>query len=77
MEGKWSAEKIIPKISNTNFKTIEGAILHKQALVTQFETNFGFNRDMDKPDGNYAFNLGMLDAFKEAKEKEDGGSEEE
>lgn len=72
MEGRWAAQKIIPNIERTNFNSLEGAILRKQATVTQFETNFGFSREMEIPDGNYAFNLGMLDEFIAAKEKEEG-----
>jgi len=71
MEGKWSAERIIPDIEKTSFKNLEGAIIQKQTLIDQFEEQFGFSREMEVPDGNYAFNLGMLDELKAAKIKEE------
>ena len=71
MEGFWAAERIIPTIEKTTFKSIKGAIVNKTALTSKFESEFGFSRDMDMPDGNYAFNLGMLDAFTKAHSSEE------
>ena len=75
MEGRWAAERMLPRIEQTTFKSLEGAILHKTALISKFEEDFGFNREMDytdDPNGNYAYNLGMLDEFMSYKEKENG-----
>jgi len=45
MEGKWSAERIIPDIEKTSFKNLEGAIIQKQTLIDQFEEQFGFEEE--------------------------------
>jgi len=65
MEGAWAADRIAPKIESTVYKSLEGAIIAKTALIENFENQFGFSREMDVPDHNYAWNLGMLDKFKE------------
>lgn len=72
MEGEWAATQLLPKIDKTTYKTLEGAILVKQGLIDNFEKEFGFSREMEIPDSNYAWNLGMLDKFK----KEHGISKE-
>lgn len=77
MEGKWAAERTIPNISSTNYKTLEGAVIAKTTLIESFEKEFGFSRDMEAPDSNYAYNLGMLDAFKTAYDLQEKGSLED
>ena len=72
MEGTWAAQRMIPTIDKTTYETVEGAIIAKQELVDNFEQQFGFSREMENPDSNYAYNLGLLDALK----KEHGISEE-
>jgi hypothetical protein len=66
MEGAWAASRIIPKIESTTYKTLEGAVIAKATLIENFEKEFGFSRDMETLDSNYAWNLGMLDKFQEA-----------
>jgi len=70
MEGKWAAEKVVPTIERTTFETLEGAVIQKTALIKNFEDQFGFSREMEEPDSNYAYNLGMLDVFTKAYEDE-------
>ena len=64
MEGTFLAQNIIKNIAATMYETIEGAIMAKQALVDNFENEFGFSREMEDPDSNYALNLGILDRLK-------------
>ena len=68
-EGKWAGQKMIKHIDKTTYETIEGAILAKSELIKNFEEEFGFSRDMDNPDSNYAHNLGILDALIEHHEQ--------
>jgi hypothetical protein len=63
MEGQWAAKKLIPVVEKTEFKTLEGAIVRKTTLIGLFEKDFGFSREMDSFDYNYAFNMGMLGEF--------------
>jgi hypothetical protein len=65
MEGQWSGKKMVENIENTMYRTIEEAIRVKQELIDQFEQQFGYSREMDEFDSNYAFNLGILDILKE------------
>lgn len=65
MEGKWVGKRMIPTISKTHYKTVEGAIKAKSALIEQFETKLGYNRESENPDPLYAYELGILDALKE------------
>lgn len=71
MEGYWAAERIVPNIEQTNFKSLEGAVIHKSAIIHKFEEDFGYTRDKDNedPEGNYAYNCGMVDAFIKAQEE--------
>jgi hypothetical protein len=64
MEGIWAANSIINNISSTEYKTIDNAIKVKSELIYYFEQDFGFNRNMDQIDPNYAYNYGILDALK-------------
>jgi hypothetical protein len=63
-EGVWQAKIIIDNIEKTTYKTVENAINVKTALIKNFELEFGFSRDMQNPDPNYAFNLGVLETLK-------------
>jgi len=65
MEGQWAAKSMIKTIANTTYETIENAIAVKQALIDNFETKFGYTRDMPEFDYNYSYNSGLLDALKE------------
>lgn len=77
MEGVWAAQRVIPRIGDTVYETLEGAVIAKSALIENFENHFGFSREMENPDSNYAMNLGMLDTFKEAYELSKEGSLED
>jgi hypothetical protein len=63
-EGVWQAKIIIDNIEKTTYKTVENAINVKTALIKNFELELGFSRDMQNPDPNYAFNLGVLETLK-------------
>lgn len=69
MEGVWAGERMPKYISQTTYKTIEGAILSKEEVIRNFETVFGYSREMNvtKFDYNYSYNLGILDALKKLK----------
>lgn len=71
MEGYWAAERLIPNIGSTTYETLEGAIIAKTRLIENFEKEFGFSREMEEPDSNYAWNLGMLDKLNEAHGEEE------
>jgi len=64
LEGKWAARGLNKIISQTEYRTLKGAIIVKEALINQFENEFGFSRDMDNLDRNYSYNAGMLDELK-------------
>jgi hypothetical protein len=64
MEGTYAGNRMVGMIHATEYKTVENAIAVKQALIDNFESQFGFSRDDEKPDSNYAYNLGILDALK-------------
>jgi len=70
MEGQWQGQRMLEGIEKTTYKSLDGAITAKQALIDNFENVFGFSRSMEIPDNNYAFNLGMLDFLLKAKEDE-------
>lgn len=55
-------------IDQTTYETLDGAILAKTAMIKEFEELFGFNED--NFDRNYSYNLGMLHAFKQAKDEQ-------
>jgi hypothetical protein len=65
LEGQWAGKKMVENIESTTYGSLENAIIAKQELITQFEEQFGFSRDMENIDSNYAFNLGILDLLKE------------
>lgn len=65
MEGRWAARTMIRDIDKTEYETVEKAIAIKQVLVDNFETKFGYTRDMPEFDSNYSYNSGLLDALKE------------
>ena len=75
MEGKWAAEKVLPNIDKTTYQTLEGAVITKKTLIDQFEKEFGFSREMEEVDSNYAYNLAMLDVFQKAYEDEQAEEE--
>jgi len=64
MEGKYAGERMIDKIHLTEYETLENAIAIKQKLVDNFESQFGYSREDEEFDSNYAYNLGILDALK-------------
>lgn len=66
MEGQWQARYIISDPSKTTYETLEGAIIAKAEVVRAFEEEFGFTKDMENPDSNYMFNLGILHALEKA-----------
>jgi hypothetical protein len=66
-EGIWQGKVIAQNIEKTSYETIENAINIKTALINNFELELGFSRDMEDPDSNYAFNLGILDTLKNFK----------
>ena len=66
--GLRDAKDIIRFISNTDYQTVEGAVIAKQALVDNFETTFGYVQDIpetDTFDKNYSRAVGTLVALKE------------
>lgn len=65
MEGKFIGAGLIGDIHNTEYHTLENAIETKEEVARQFEENFLFGRDNGSFNRDYAFTLGMLDAFKE------------
>ena len=64
MEGVWAAKSLPNYIQNTEYLTIEQAIVVKQELIDNFEKEFGYHTDMDEYDRNYSYNYGMLDQLK-------------
>lgn len=68
MEGFWQGKTMAKNVDKTTYETIDGAITSKQALIDNFEKEFGFSREDDPADLNYAFNLGILDALIEYKQ---------
>ena len=72
LEGKWAGSRMVHDIERTTYGSLKNAIETKHVLIDQFETQFGFSRDMGEPDSKYAYELGILDALKEeyAKTKE-------
>jgi hypothetical protein len=64
MEGVWAAKSLPNYIQNTEYVTIEQAIVVKQELIDNFEKEFGYHTDMDEYDRNYSYNYGMLDQLK-------------
>ena len=65
MEGEWVATHSIgPNIERTTYKTLDQAIKTKQIVIEHFEKEFGFSREMENPDSNYAYELGILDGLK-------------
>ena len=71
IDGKYTGEKVVRDgIEKTIYKTIEAAIEVKKDIVETFEKELQFNRDTGPFDRNYAFNCGMLDAFKKHKDEQ-------
>ncbi len=67
MEGKANAERVIDLgIEKTMYETLDAAVNIKRDMVEQFEETFQFDRNTGPFDRNYAYNVGMLDAFKNA-----------
>ena len=58
MEGKWVARHSIgPNIERTTYKTLDEAIKTKEIVIEHFEKEFGFSREMEEPDSNYAYGV--------------------
>ena len=70
MEGIWAVPGMLRIIDKTEYKTIEEAIRVKQELIDQFETDFGYHRNMDEFDRNYSYNYGLLDELNNNLNKE-------
>lgn len=66
MEGKWAGSRMVHDIERTTYGNLKNAIETKQVLIDQFEGQLGFSREMEDPDPKYAYELGILDALKEA-----------
>jgi hypothetical protein len=62
------ANGMLPHISKTGYGSVENAIIAKQTLVNNFETEFGFSRE-ESDDYNYCLNLGILDTLNTAKDE--------
>jgi hypothetical protein len=63
-EGVWAAKGMIKHIATTTYGTIEQAVNVKQALIKNFEEQFGYSREMEELDPRYAYELGILDELK-------------
>lgn len=71
MEGEWVARTSMgPHIDRTHYKTLDKAIEVKELVIEHFETEFGFSREMEDPDRNYAYELGILDGLKKFRDGE-------
>lgn len=71
MEGEWVAmHSIGPHIEKTTYKTVDNAIKVKETLIENFERQFGFSREMEEPDRNYAYELGILEGLKKFRDGE-------
>lgn len=71
MEGEWVARTSMgPHIDRTSYKTLEKAIEVKELVIEHFEKEFGFSREMEDPDRNYAYELGILDGLKKLRDGE-------
>ena len=66
MEGHWAGQQMAKHIDNTIYSSIEEAIAVKEALVENFESQFGYSESMPEFDRNYSYNYGMLQALKES-----------
>ena len=64
-EGKYVGHNIAGRIDGTIYKTLETAVKQKEELIRNFEEPFGYTKEMESFDRNYAYNLGILAAFKE------------
>ena len=73
-EGIWAAGNMAKNIDKTIYETLFYAIQVKQELIDNFEKEFGFSREMEIPDGNYSYNLGILDALKKIHEDEESNN---
>ena len=69
-EGRYVGINVANRIESTGYKNLEAAILQKQSLIDHFEKEFGFSREQESYDRNYAFNMGILDTFKEIQKKQ-------
>lgn len=68
IEGFSVGLSIVKVIDQTTYVTLDGAIIAKAAMIKEFEALFGFNED--NFDRHYSYNLGMLHAFKQAKDEQ-------
>ena len=63
MEGNYAVPRMITRIEDSEYKTVEGAIAAKQELIKNFEDEFGYTPDEYKEDPAYAYNYGLLDGL--------------
>jgi hypothetical protein len=71
MEGEWvGTHSIGPNVDKTHYKTLDKAIEVKELVVQHFETEFGYSREMELPDKNYAYELGILEGLKKLRDGE-------
>ena len=64
MDGLWAGDRMIQKIELTTYGDIETALEVKQALIDNFEKEFGYSIEMDEFIRDYSYNYGILDALK-------------
>lgn len=76
MEGKWGARAMLKHIDDTEYGTIENAIVSKQKLIENFEKDFGHTREDYKDDRNYSYNCGLLDGLTELLTNQNKNDEE-
>lgn len=76
IEGVWSAKSVVKHIANSIYNNIHEAIAIKTEVVSNFENQFGYSREMDVEqfDYNYAHTVGMLDGLKKILEDAPTGS---
>ena len=71
MEGLWAGKVLVQHLGDSTYGNLDVAIGVKETVVDRFEKNFGYSRQMSEFDRNYAFNVGMLDALIEFRDKEE------
>ena len=71
MEGLWAGKVLVQHLEDSTYGTLDVAIGVKQHVIEKFEKEFGYSRHMPEFDRNYAFNVGMLDALIEFRDKEE------
>jgi hypothetical protein len=65
MDGMWDAKRMIPNIQATKYGKVTVALEVKQAIVDNFEEEFGYTDEQDSFLRDYSYNCGMVAALKE------------